>query len=592
MPNYSFVVNATYDPLTFEEIERVPLRAAAFHSALQDKYDEAKMTTQMYDMLIPKDDPEYARSRAALDEYLNALNSGADALMNNGAWGQRDVLSGVRDIYGKRMMPVINAWTKRDEQEKEQRALLAKNPLLKFSRRASATGLDSYLDNPYLSYEQMDPSVAANMVNTMVKSLQARLNSDENFKNSLISQGVDPATIAHIQQFGLTPDMIPQWRDNSVLRNIMGTALRAQGMDLDEKGYGKATDVWDAPTTESVIPALETALWGAVGPSKAQFDADPTYMAQLKAATTAASGSGTGANGAYTGPWLPNDHSLTVGDSLTDGSELDKLQNAAAMLGIRYDKDTNKFTYDPHTFSGGIDALQGRFSNAIPWRRSADEIFTEVAEANGWTYTSVPGSGAAGMFTDKGKPVSKERIAQALEKQAEKSIGRYHTLQDISLSDYNNAFKGMPVFHVQKINKDGSYYTDEKKKTTISAVLADKDVDGIQVGVSSTVTNNGIMLIVSKGGKQEHYFIKTDSIRDGNVKAAVEAVNRASQKRDGLMKQMGITSDEWYMLVNQAYQAQQPSDILNAQLEYRNAVRALQGAIGGSNSIATLSLGN
>jgi hypothetical protein len=311
-------------------------------------------------------------------------------------------------------------------------------------------------------------------------------------------------------------------------------------------------------------------------------------QAMKNAAKGAGSGSGSG-NG-YDAPWVRNDHTWTVGDSLTNGTELDKLQNAAAMLGITYDKDTNTFTYNPHTLSGGIDALQGRFSNMIPFRRSADEIFEEVAAANGWTYTPAYGHSAAGMFTKNGKPVPKTEVATALGKQAENAIGRYHSVQDVSLNDYNQSLKGTKVYPVSKINKDGTYYTDDKKATSIGAVLADKDAGSVQIGVSSTASNNGLMLKVTKDNKEQHYFIKTESISDGSIKSAIQAVNRAAANRERIMKQKGITSDEFYRLAEDAYNYQTPNEELNAQLAYRNAVLALQEAIGGTNTISTTNL--
>jgi len=589
MPNYSLVVDATYDPMTYQEISAPVKESAAFHQALQDKYDEMRMSSELYGAYIP-DDEENAEARRRFNAYMDWLNKGTDTLMRNGAWGQRDLFSNVRASYARDMMPVQAAYKLRKDEATAQQTALAKNPLLEFSHDAQSSGLDYYLNHPEGGYKIVDPTTVTGIVAAKAKSFlsQLRGNPDQAIRLEK-TMGLPEGYLSSIVQYGLSADDIMNWRSNPVLRGIMSEALGAYGMGIDDNGFGVGNNTWSQSATDRVIAAAASGFAAGAGKDDVSIIPDQFAMQAMKNAAKGA-GSGSGSGNGYDAPWVRNDHTWTVGDSLTNGTELDKLQNAAAMLGITYDKDTNTFTYNPHTLSGGIDALQGRFSNMIPFRRSADEIFEEIAAANGWTYTPAYGHSAAGMFTKNGKPVPKTEVATALGKQAENAIGRYHSVQDVSLNDYNQSLKGTKVYPVSKINKDGTYYTDDKKATSIGAVLADKDAGSVQIGVSSTASNNGLMLKVTKDNKEQHYFIKTESISDGSIKSAIQAVNRAAANRERIMKQKGITSDEFYRLAEDAYNYQTPNEELNAQLAYRNAVLALQEAIGGTNTISTTNL--
>lgn len=596
MPNYSFIVDATYDPRSYEEIA-APIRgAAAYHQALQDKYDELKLTTQMYDALIPKDDPEYALARQYYDTYLAKLNEGADALMN-GAWGQRDTLSGVRDSFGRYMMPVQKAWEKRDLEQKEQRELRAKNPLLEFSRDAYKSGLDTYINNLSGGYERVDPVVLTGMVSTAASMFAKELRDHPDGPLALEIKKTDPeGFLAITSGQGLRPEQVLNWMKVPALYSIMKRTLNSVGMDMDENGLGVDNGVWTADATNRVINKMYTGLASGVGGETLQLKEDPEYAARLAMMSKMAQAGGPDMS-AY---FLPNDSHWNLDDSLTDGSELDRLQNTGAWLGLLYDKDTNTFSVDDGTSISSalgrrLDSLQAKVSETIPFRRSTTEILEDVAKDNGWTFKEMPGMiykdifNTPGALTKKdGKPVTREELAKALSAQAQKSVGSYHSLQDISLTDYNAGFKGLKAYKFSKLMKDGSYKKDADHPVSLNGVLSDKDAS-ISVGLDMTPKSEGLTIRVSKGDKFEYYNVSADSINNSGIKSAVKKAVEAARVLNAMKKQMGLSDEEWSNMFKNNMATYEMGVL---QMNYVEAVKALQNAIGSGNSVSNVNVNN
>ena len=408
---------------------------------------------------------------------------------------------------------------------------------------------------------------------------------------------------------GLSADRIMNWRNDPVLRSIMSEALGAYNMNIDDNGFGVGNDTWSADATNRVISAAASGFAAGAGKDEISIVPDQFLLQATKNAGKGTSGSGTGTG--YDGPWVRNDHTWTVGDSLTDGSMMETIRNAAAVLGFGSEKVPGskalRIVDRDTTFGEGLtDGLPGAIADLLPGT-SASTILPDIVKENGWYADGTPfytrnDPGHTGkntnIYKDKARKqkVTSADMAAALNRKIEALAGSYHSVQDVSLTSYNPSLQGLKIYPVKKIGKQGTYDVDDKNATTIGAVLSSKDIGSAQVGVSSTATNNGLMLKVTKDGKEKHYFIKTESISDANIRAAIENVNRTSQYREQLMKSMGITSDEFYGLAEQAYYAlqQDPSahstPILNAQIAYRNAVEELQRAIGNTSSASSINI--
>lgn len=580
MPNYSLVIDATYDPLTYQEISAPIKEAAAYHQALQDSYDKMQLASAMYAPYV-KDDPV---AKEMYDRYMGRLNSAADLLSNRGAWGQRDMLSQARESYGNDMMPIELGFKKRESEAQIQAQGRLKG--LEFSRDARTSPISYYFDHPEGGYEIADPAVLTNMVASQAKAYANELRNMSPEQQAIFAQktGLPDYLIATVVEKGLPPEMIVNWRDYDFMRAIMRTALGSKGMTMDDNGFGVGNDTWDKDVTDRLINAMATGFAAGAGGDTVQIMQDAEWawqadMAKQQAALAAKAGDGSDVFGYGS----PNDHSVTIDDSLTNGDELNKLINAGALLDLQWDEDKHEFVHN-HKFSAKNylgDYIPGLISEMTPGR-SASTIMGEIAKEYDWYRNPKTGE----YYKDRNYKVkvTDDDKAKAFTQKARNAIGAYHTLQDVSLTGYNDAFKSGTVYPVSKINKNGTYNINTDDKKTISSVLDDKDTQSVQVTVSSTATNNGLMLIATKGGKKQYYFIKTDDIQDPNLQASIRALNEASAAREQTMKAYGWDSATWYSM------ARSNQVIQNIQGRYENAVNALQHSIGGSNSVSATSV--
>ena len=114
--------------------------ATQAHRELEDAYTD--LTTQaatIESMANAQSDPE---SYEAYQNYANALKNQATELATNGLTpASRSALLNMRQRYAKEVLPIQDAYNRRDKQAKLQAEILAKDPTHIFGRMASTTSL-------------------------------------------------------------------------------------------------------------------------------------------------------------------------------------------------------------------------------------------------------------------------------------------------------------------------------------------------------------------------------------------------------------------------------------------------------------------
>lgn len=595
MPNYSLVVDATYNPLTYAEISAPIKEAAAYHQALQDSYDKMQLASALYAPYV-KDDP---RAKEMYDRYMGLLNNAVDTLTSSGAWGQRNTLSQARKSYGEDMLPIEAAFKKREAEATMQAQGKAQG--LEFSRDAGSSPLSYYFDNPTGGYEIADPKKITAILATTASAFTKQLRSMSDEERSVFASrnNMPEWMIYTIVENGLSAQDIMQWQSHPFMVQMMRDAIGTVGMEIDDYGNPVANATWDLPTTRRVLSSAVSGFAAGAGEDKVQFHEDAEWAARAKAAAAA------GKTDTVIGAGVPNDHSIIVDDSLTNKEEIERIVNTAALMGFGSEgslKDGYKIV-DRYPSFGEIwtDMMPAIGKEFIPGRDATDVVL-ELCQENGWYFKGDPvidGIGFRGghitMYHDKEftNPVTSTEVTNAFNKKIESLTGSHHTLQDISLTDYNDAFKNLQIYPVSKFNKDGTYFTDTDHPTTYSALKSDPSVSNIQVTTSSTPYNNGLVLVVTsvnpENNKPEkhYYFVRTQDIRDENIRATVQHLTDASKAREQAMEQYGLSSDQWY------YEALPESNnkVINyIQGIYEGAVNELQHSIGGANSVSTTSV--
>jgi hypothetical protein len=136
--------------------------------------------------------------------------------------------------------------------------------------------------------------------------------------------------------------------------------------------------------------------------------------------------------------------------------------------------------------------------------------------------------------------------------------------------------------------KDGSYKKDAAHPVSLNGVLSDKDAS-ISVGHDMTPKSEGLTIRVSKGDKFEYYNVSADSINNSGIKSAVKKAVEAARVLNAMKKQMGLSDEEWSNMFKNNMATYEMGVL---QMNYVEAVKALQNAIGSGNSVSNVNVNN
>jgi hypothetical protein len=267
MANYSLISNATFQPFTYQELAMPLDREEAYHEKLIDEYD--KLSSQA-DVLEAMGNSELDKNSAAYSRYKNysdTLRKAADDLSHNGLnFESRRTLSDLRRMYSKEIVPIQNAWMKREQEAKDQITALRQNPSLMFTRDAANTSLEDYIKNPVGGYGVISGANLTAQVASMAKNLEKKILSG-------YKENVDDATYKYVEKYGLDAKMIADWQHNPTLSKMVEQVLAANGIDTKTLA--------NTPNSDSILKQsmgyIEMGLWNAIGEDKSQLRDDFDY---------------------------------------------------------------------------------------------------------------------------------------------------------------------------------------------------------------------------------------------------------------------------------------------------------------------------
>lgn len=522
MPNYSLIVDATYDPMTYAEIAAPVKESAAYHDALMDKYDEMQMNSALFDRYIGSDD---VKTRAMYDTYMKDLNNATNALMQRGAWGQRSTFSNARKSYSQNMMPIQLGYQKRAQEAAAQQQAKAKNPLLEFSHDATTSGLDWYLDNPNGGFQTIDPVVTAASVGQIAKSFAKMYKENpEGFYTTIRSLGVDSGFIESIQQKGgWNPEDILNYRKDPIMRAIMNTVLKGQGMaGFDDNGNPVGNQMWDAATVQRVGDFASQGLAEGVGGQVVTAQADPYEMAYAKAA---ASGSGSGsAGGAGTGSI--NESIIDMQGLPTNAKEAARVKGIAQNFGFSVGEDGTVTTGKAQTDM----FVNGRLKTKDEFVKSSHKGFLVSDDRLRNSYDRYIRE-LQSLGIDTSKTVTKDMVQKALTTGYRNSMGTGYGMLalNMDISDLSNNLKNSSkLLRVSEPNASGKFGLAQKGHSSVKKLIeASEDAE---VTISTSPGNEGIMFHTLNDGKDEYYLIRTGDITDRAVRTKLQRLASVVQQ--------------------------------------------------------------
>ena len=160
----------------------------------------------------------------------------------------RQRLSDLRRMYNTEIVPIQNAWQKREQeaqmQMKARMDAAARGIDIRFSRDAANSSLDSYLQNPNQGFQVINGQQITNEVANQFKGLASQVQSDGKGNYFLKGKPLNQVEYSIITQKGMDwnhyQDFInnpndPRW---SNLKGIIDSTLNAHGIrNFDENTY-------------------------------------------------------------------------------------------------------------------------------------------------------------------------------------------------------------------------------------------------------------------------------------------------------------------------------------------------------------------
>ena len=273
MANYSLVINSKFKPFSYQELLAPALMSTQAHQAVEEAYADLSAKANIWDKMANETtDP---RAHSIYKRYANDLQEQSEQLSKYGLTPtSRQAMFNMRSRYAKEIIPIENAYKKREAQaEAQQKALLA-NPTLLLSRRASQTSLDDYLDNPNLDYESYSGALITQQVASAASNIAKEARDSEEGRRKL--RQILPYQYEMVQQKGFSREAVMEAILNSKNANSILTGLVEGAVDTSGvRGWG------DHDTLERAYDYARQGLYNAIGETNYQMLSDQAGLAVL-----------------------------------------------------------------------------------------------------------------------------------------------------------------------------------------------------------------------------------------------------------------------------------------------------------------------
>ena len=267
MANFSFVSGAKFRPFSYQEMLQ-PLQAyTQEYNTIQEGMGELGTKADVFDkMANEQTDPQ---TYAMYKQYSNDLTAQAESLAKQGLTpASRQGLIDMKRRYSSEIVPIEQAYKKRQELVDEQRKLQAQDSTLLFDRPASTLSLDELISNPTLSPQYYSGALLSKQVGTASQSLAKEVRENPRKWRTILGNQYYET----IMQKGFRPEEIMQAIQNNpnaspILQDIVEDAVRSSGIRNwnDENILNRAYDY------------ARQGLWNAVGETEYQTISNKAY---------------------------------------------------------------------------------------------------------------------------------------------------------------------------------------------------------------------------------------------------------------------------------------------------------------------------
>ena len=267
MANFNFVSGAKFRPFSYQEMLQ-PLQAYTNeYNTIQEGMGELSTKAGVFERLANEQtDPQ---AYAMYKQYSNDLAKQAESLAKQGLTpASRQGLIDMKRRYSSEIVPIEQAYKRRQELVDEQRKLQAQDSTLLFDRPASTLSLDELISNPALSPQSYSGALLAKQVGTAAQNLAKEVRENPRKWRTILGNQYYET----IMQKGFRPEEIMQAVQNNpeaspILQGIVEDAVGSSGIKNwnDENILNRAYDY------------ARQGLWNAVGETQYQTLSNKAY---------------------------------------------------------------------------------------------------------------------------------------------------------------------------------------------------------------------------------------------------------------------------------------------------------------------------
>lgn len=269
--NY-IVINSKFKPFSYAEMLQPVQMATLAHQEVENEYADLATKANVWDEMANEQTDPYAYKM--YKTYSNDLEEQAGQLAREGLTpASRQNMLRMKQRYSSDIVPIEQAYKRRQELIDEQRKLLSQDNTLMFDRNASMLSLDDLIKNPQLTYQSYSGATLAKQVGTAAQNLAKEMRENpRKWRNILGNQYFET-----IMQHGYRPEEIIQ-----VLQNDPNASSVLKGIVEDAVGSSNIANWGDTDTLNRAYEYARQGLWNAVGETQYQTLQNQAYLNPLQ----------------------------------------------------------------------------------------------------------------------------------------------------------------------------------------------------------------------------------------------------------------------------------------------------------------------
>ena len=267
MPANYIVINSKFKPFSYAEMLQPVQMATLAHQEVENEYADLATKANVWDGMANEQTDPYAYKM--YKTYSNDLEEQAGQLAREGLTpASRQNMLRMKQRYSSDIVPIEQAYKRRQELTDEQRKLLSQDNTLMFDRNASMLSLDDLIKNPQLTYQSYSGATLAKQVGTAAQNLAKEMRDNpRKWRNILGNQYFET-----IMQHGYRPEEIVQ-----VLQNDPNASSVLKGIVEDAVGSSNIANWGDTDTLNRAYEYARQGLWNAVGETQYQIQSNKAY---------------------------------------------------------------------------------------------------------------------------------------------------------------------------------------------------------------------------------------------------------------------------------------------------------------------------